>query len=152
MNEHTEPQFIPADRRLRAAVLAVALVLIAAGAVGLSMIRAELRAIDSLGEEDLPAAVARLRRVVAVVAWLGAIGFVGASAWFFRLGWRINRSGQYPPPGARVIRETPVRVGGAARRKANLAMLAAVLSGTIGTLGMLHFYRTAERVLGELLR
>lgn len=145
-----EIETVPADPRLRRLAVVLAIVLGMAGVAGMLALRAAMGPLDKLGPDDLPAAVARLLRVVAVVAWAGGLGFVGCAWWLFRLARRINRSGRYPPPGMKVVRDTRVRTGRAARTTANAALLFAVLAAAAGTVGMVRLYRTAEDVLRSL--
>ena len=145
-----EDQFVSADKRLRWAVVAAALVLIAGGVAGLLMLNSSLRGIEKLQGDDLQAAVDRAVRVTAIVAWVGGLSCVGCGLWLFRLGHRVNRFGRYPPPGTRVIRNTRVRTDAAARTVANAVLVGSLLSTAAGTLGMWYLYRLAVDALGKL--
>jgi hypothetical protein len=143
-------QFVPADKRLRWAAVLAALLLVAGGAAGLGMLHRSLAGIEKLQGKDLQAAIDRAVRLTTIVAWVGGLSFVGCGLWLFRLGHRINRFGRYPPPGTKVIRNTPIRTDAAARRIANLALLGSVVFTTVGTLGMWHLYRLAVDVLRKI--
>jgi len=145
-----EDQFVAADRRLRRAVVVAAVVLVAAGVAGMWMLGSSLRGIEKLEGDRLQAAVDRAVRVTAIVAWVGGLSFVGCGLWLFRLGHRINRFDRYPPPGTRVIRDTRVRSGAAARTVANAMLLASLLSTAAGTFGMWYLYRLAVEALRGL--
>ena len=145
-----EDQFVPADRRLRWAVIVAALLLIVAGLAGLLWLASSLRGIEKLEDEQLQVAVDRAVRVTTIVAWVGGLSFVGCGLWLFWLGRRINRSGRYPPPGVKVIRNTRIRSGAAARTMANAALVGSVLCTAAGTFGMWYLYRLAVEVLREL--
>lgn len=77
----------------------------------------------ALKQWGIPALAERLRgadegtmRVLKVVGLACLSIPLGASVYLFRLGRRIQLSGQLPVPGARVIRDTPVVYGQPARR------------------------------------
>lgn len=74
-----------------------------------------------------------IHRVQIVLDWFGALLFpvVGYAAW---LAYRTLTTGQWPLPGALVIRDTPVQRG----RKAHVRGLAfAVLAILLGTMAIL---------------
>jgi hypothetical protein len=144
-----EPEVVPADRRARWVAMAAALLMASAVLAVLSMLRAEFRRIDALAVEDLPAAVDRMLRITAVVAWLGGAGFVGMAAWLVVLARRIHREGRFPPRGTKVIKDTPVRTGPAAARIAAVALAGAVFCLVMGTLGMWYLYQLAEQALRQ---
>ncbi len=148
--EDSQPEIVPADRRLRRLAVAAVVLLSIGGVAGILSLRSSMDQIDKLKEDDLPAAAHRLQSVVAVVAWVGGLSFVGCALWLFQLGWRTNRAGRYPPPGMKVIKDTPVRTGSAARAIANLALVGALLAAAVGTLGMWRLYQVAAELLQDL--
>ncbi len=75
----------------------------------------------------------------------GRMGWVGAglvavvcgpllllALHFLRMASRVARAGRFPPPGARVIRDTPVLEGPAAKRRVLLLRGMAVMVGAMG--------------------
>lgn len=71
--------------------------------------------------------VARMRSMIAL-ALTGSALCMGALAWHAaRSGQRARSSEQWPLPGARVIRDTPMRRGRAAARIGVLLQIAAVV-------------------------
>lgn len=54
------------------------------------------------------------------------------SAYLWRLGARIVHSGVFPPPGMRVVRDTPVLLGRAAVRRGRLLKVLGLLAGAAG--------------------
>jgi len=142
-----QDEIVPADKRQRRQVIVAMVVL---GAVGLAVLFGLERQIDqiqAMAEKDLPAAAARMTRLVAILSIAGGIGFVGAGAWFWRLGRRIRQSGCFPPPGMRVIKDTPMCTGAKARTRAHVAQAAALGCVIVGTLGMWYLYHVAASVL-----
>lgn len=63
--------------------------------------------------------------VLALPAWI-------LGGYLARLGARSLRAGQFPPPGMRVVRDTPVRTGGAGR---STAVALCVLGGLVAFTG-----------------
>ena len=96
--------------------------------------------------DPLEAAIERLERWTTVLGWIGGLSFVGIGLWMFALGWRINRAGQYPPPGMKVIRDTPIRTGPQARTMANVLQLAAFVLITAGVVATWWLHQVALRI------
>ena len=68
-------------------------------------------------------AALRLLKTLGIVTAVVPLGFF---VHFFRLGRRIQLSEQYPAPGARVIRDTVVIDGPAARRRGTFVIAVSV--------------------------
>ena len=124
-------------------LLAVAAVLVALGY--------QLGQLDRLEGQELREAIRRLQWSAAGIAWLGAVGFLGAAWWLFWLGRTINRTGRYPPPGVPVLWKTRIRTGPSALLRANFALLGAVVLAAVGTLGIIWPYQQAIEALRNLL-
>jgi hypothetical protein len=71
--------------------------------------------------------LAQARRLLWSVTALLSLIAAGAALVLTRLAARIFRSGRYPPPGALVLRDTPVRTGTRARALAWLGLTCAAL-------------------------
>ncbi len=136
-----------ADPGYRLAAGLGTLVLAAVALVVLWVMRSQMHRLEALAESDLPAAVERAMWMVAAVAWSGALGFVGVGAWFWLLGRRIRRAGQYPPPGMKVLRDVAVRRGRKAIALANMAQAGALIVATGGLAAMWYLHRLAEALL-----
>jgi hypothetical protein len=141
-----QPEIVPADRRLRALSLLAAVLIAAAGMAVIWVLRGELREIKALAEDDRAAAVEKMLRLTAAVAWVSGLSFVAAGAWIWWLARRTYRAERFPPPGMRVVRDTRVRTGTAARNIANIAFLAAFVCIATGTVGMWYLYRLAADI------
>ncbi|HPP54907.1 MAG TPA: hypothetical protein PK777_18265, partial [Thermoguttaceae bacterium] len=105
------PQMVLPEKRWRLAVLLGAGVVLLGGAAGLGALGYQITRLDRLQPDQLREAIGRLQWSAAGIACLGAGGFLGATLWLCRLGWKINRTGQYPPPGMRVLWKTQIRQG-----------------------------------------
>jgi len=137
-----------ADPRARRLAMAAAVVMFAAGGVLLWLLEGRLRAIRQMVQQNPAAAAQQAVQIAGWVAWAGGAGMVGLGVWLWRLGRRINRTGRFPPPGMKVVRDTPVRTGPQARNLASLAEFCAFLAVVGGVLGMWFFYRTVQRLVG----
>jgi hypothetical protein len=135
-------QIQPADPSARRHALTILLVGAAAG-VALIAIAGALRPdVEAWLKADLEA---RSRIVLGVMAFLLGAPLVGLAAYLWRLGGRVVRAAQFPPPGTRVVRNTPIVTGGAATRAgrvlqtcaAALALAAVILVGFIWRVAML---------------
>jgi len=71
---------------------------------------------------------------IAAASVCGA-SLVALGTWLWMLGRRINRAGCFPPPGAKVVRDTQVRTGQRACNMANVAQAGAFLFIVAGTVG-----------------
>jgi len=71
--------------------------------------------------------VARIRSVFTALA----VFVTAVAAWEFWFALRILRAGQWPLPGAFVLRDTPVRFGARARVRGVLVFVAAVFSAGV---------------------
>ncbi|HSG82129.1 MAG TPA: hypothetical protein VLC48_07760 [Gemmatimonadota bacterium] len=81
-----------------------------------------------------------------VAAGLGLLVFLMAG-WLFRLARLVSKSGRFPPPGTRVIYETPVLTGAAARHKAYIGYALAAVLLFAGLVGTFLLWRVTESLL-----
>ena len=150
-NTDTEPQpdqpVVPGDPRLRQWTLLLAAAMLLTGLAALWLLRTALADLEQLAQRDLPAAVNRTLRLVMGIAVLGSAGMVGCAAWLWFLARKIRRSGRFPPPGMKVIKDTPLRQGPQAQSMAARAQVAAVLLLTLGTAAMWYLYHLATAAL-----
>lgn len=105
-----------ADQRLRRTAMVVVVAAAALGGVALWALQRWLDGVaaGSRGAGSLLALVFGATVGVNVLA-LAALG-----AYLWRYGARVRAASQFPPPGARVIRDTPVLRGSAALRRGRL--------------------------------
>ncbi|MCS7305449.1 MAG: hypothetical protein NZ602_10135 [Thermoguttaceae bacterium] len=145
------PQVVLPDKRWQRWVLLVAVLTLLGAGVTLTKLASWIFSLDQLEAEQFRQSVAHLKQLVALIACLGAVGFLGAAGWVFRLAWKITRTGQYPPPGMRVLWKSKIHTGPAALLRANFAYLLAVILVAGGSLGMLWLYQQANQSLHQLL-
>jgi len=146
-NPASGPEIIPADPKARRVALALVLAGLVAGGTAVLWLNRYQDDLLRLARKDRPVAVAKALRLANAVALAGGAGLVAAGVWFAVLGRRICSAGRFPPPGMRVVRDTPVRTGAAARRLAALATAAAVLLILCGTVGMWYFCAVARALV-----
>ncbi len=123
------PEIQPADPVYRVRFLIAMTVVALAGAVGVLYLDGYLTELHALAAESQPLAAGKALRAGRAVLAVVAAGAAVISLYLARVSWRTLGSGRFPPPGTRVISDTRVRYGRAARRRgrAGLAMAAATL-------------------------
>lgn len=117
-----------------AAVAAVAVVTVAWG----------LPAAEEFLRRQPPAEAARIVTVLALAAFLPAIP-LGYFVW--RHGQRIVASGRFPPPGTRVIRDTPVVTGREAGSRGVALRTMGALLAALGAAGAVVVPLLLERLV-----
>lgn len=130
-----------ADQRLRRLTT---IALVVATLVCLLAMFAFQRWINGIGEgQHVAQVVARIRSMIGLALTGSALCFAVLAWHAARIGQRARSSEQWPVPGARVIRDTPVRRGRAATRIGVLLQVAAVvlivLASAAGTLSWRMF-------------
>lgn len=142
-------QIIPADEKFRKRVTLVLSVAAAFGLIVVVMLRTYLAQQLDLAEHNLHGAVdnvAWLFRAFLIVSGAALIGGAGYCGW---LAYQIRRSGQYPPPGMKVFRDTEIRRGGQATLRAALAVGCSVLLLLAATAGAWHAERMFTAAIGK---
>jgi len=142
-----EPEILPADKTHRNWIVAVALLGAILVLLLVVVLDEQIEEIKRQAGEDPRKAVETILRLIAVTACVSGAGLVGMALWFWRLGRRVRLTGRFPPPGMKVIRDTPVRTGPRARNVANVARLTALLCALAGTVGMWYLHQLAVAAL-----
>ena len=142
-----EQQVVTGDKRLRFQVWLAVAVLLVGAAIGLGIFRSQMAEVNKTVGQQQQAAVAAMARLVTIVAWIAALSSLGTAAWFAQLAWRIQRAGQYPPPGMKVLRAKTVRSGRQARSAARWAWALAAGS-LLGVLLAWYLWSMAIEKLG----
>jgi hypothetical protein len=107
-------EILRADPRLRRKTLIAIGIATILGLIVLAMFRNWLNEIGALPGNDL--LIARLRRMIGI-ALTGCAICLALLAWYaVHQSARIRKALQWPVPGTRVLRDTPIRRGDAALR------------------------------------
>jgi hypothetical protein len=77
-------------------------------------------------------------------SWAVCLPVAALATWLWLEGGRVRRAGRFPPPGARVIRDTPILHGDAARRRATAYRIIAILLGLLSAGTLTSVYRLVE--------
>jgi hypothetical protein len=81
-------------------------------------------------------------------SWAACAPVAVLALWLWRAGGRVGRAGRYPPPGAKVIRDTPVVHGDAARLRATALKALGLLLGLLSAGTLVAVYRLVARLEG----
>lgn len=141
MTRDTEIEIQPADPSARRAALAIVGILTVLGFALLVFVIKGRPALTAWLEED-PGT-----RIRWVLVWLGAttvVPLLGFGAYLWLVGMRIVHAERYPLPGAKVMRDTPVLSGDAARIRGRFAQALAVLLGVAAALLASSLWRLAS--------
>jgi hypothetical protein len=138
---------IPADKKYRKKAAFGLLVFLLISLACVQALVWEFKGIEALAETDGGEALGKIRKLVTALSAANAVVSVALALWFFALAYRILESGQYPPPGMRVFRDTRLRTGRQAR--AGAALQAAVALLLLSTnLVMLYLHRILDSLEG----
>jgi MFS family permease len=129
--ETTMNEMLRADPAARRKAIFLAMLLIAAGAALAGFLQSFTGKLGLLAETDPQRALEQgsLLLLALSAALVGVT--LALAAWLYRQGSRIERAGRYPPPGARVIRDTPVVSGPGAAARGRLARWLAIGLGVV---------------------
>jgi hypothetical protein len=132
------PDIVPADNGLRLKYLAGAVLLAILAAVLWPYWTRILEDIKILGQNRPDLELKKLVYYARVIFGIGMIlvGIAGTS--MVRTAVRILRSGRFPPPGMRVLRDMPVIIGTGAKVRAFLLIAVTIL--LVGSQLFLFFY------------
>lgn len=110
----------PADPRARRAALLIIAVGFVAGVVLLWGLEAGQPAVARWLREDPARTAARAQLLLAGLAVATSGPALAAGAYLWRLGSRIVAAERFPPPGLRMVQETLVLTGAAARSRGRI--------------------------------
>jgi len=145
----TDGEILPADPKARRMAIALALGVGVLGAAAVWAVRHYQRQILELAEVDRAAAVAKAIQLTDLFAWVVGLSLMGIGLWAAWLGRRIHKAQQFPPPGMRVIRDTPVRTGPTARRIGLMGMGLGLAIGLMGPVAIWLLRSLARTLLAQ---
>ncbi len=123
-----DTDLISADNALRKKFFLILVIVVLASIVLEPHLKAYMHQIDQLSKKDPELA---LEKTKLLLKWSMRVVFAalaGMGTYLILLARRTLRSGKYPPPGMRVIRDTRLRTGNQAKRAAvSLIFLASFL-------------------------
>jgi hypothetical protein len=115
-----------------------ALVLIAVGAgVGAATIVVSRRLLPAASAWVAEDVAGRLPVVTFILSAIPTLPLAASGGWLWRFGSRVVNAGRFPPPGLRVVKDTPVFEGptavrrGQTLRAVGLALIVAALAGAV---------------------
>jgi len=132
----------PNARRIAVAIVACGTVV---GVVLITVARRFRPEFETWLEQDLSA---RLTFVIMTLTSLTTGPVLGLAAYAWHLGRRVLNAERYPPPGLRLIRDTPVVTGPAAGRRGRLIQLFAVVLAFAALLLAFFVWRLATILTG----
>ena len=113
-----DQDIIPADKELRKKFI-IFIVLVTIVAIIIEpYIKGYLDQIEQLSSKDPEIAFKKSMFILKVALGLVSLLLLSMGVYFVLLARKTLRSGQYPPPGMRVIRDTRLRTGTQAKRVA----------------------------------
>ncbi len=123
-----DTDLIPADKALRKKVILILVIVILASFVLEPHFKAYMHQIDQLSKKDPELALGKTMLLLKWSLRIVFLSLLGMGVYLILVARRTLRSGQYPPPGMRVIRDTRLRTGDQAKKAANsLIVLASFL-------------------------
>ncbi len=117
-----------ADPQRRRQALAVVLLTLAFGALALWALQRWFREVRSLYGSDAQSLKEQLAFVLSASSAALVVLVLLVGMWLWRIGNHVRGAGRFPPPGARLVRDSVVLHGAAAARRGRLLhVLAAAL-------------------------
>ncbi len=139
------PEIQPADPATRRRALAGAAAVALAGWLALFTLQRWLR---GLGGADPVATRLALEDAMIWGSWAACLPVAVFATWLWLQGLRIMRAGRYPAPGMKVIRDTPVLHGGAARLRGLVLRVLAVFLALFAAGTLVAVHRLVARLEG----
>ncbi len=117
----------PADPQLKRRFLLGMTGLAILIALGIHALDAYLLELHVLAQDAQPTAAAKAQDLIRMVLALLIAGTAALCLYLARSSWQTLKSERFPPPGTRVLSDTPIRRGAQARRYGQAGLLVAVL-------------------------
>ncbi len=94
----------------------------------------EIRAISDVTDMNPDVAVIRLKILINIIGYAMIVFGIGFGVYFLNLAFKVNSTGQFPPPNALLLRKTSTVYGSAAQFRETLLYVSAVASMLSGFL------------------
>ncbi len=115
---------ILADKKLRKQVLIALLICIPLGGFLIQGTSAYIDEYESLMTTDIELAIVKIKKLLTTITVINAIFSSASALYLTSLAIKILKSDHYPPPGMRVIRDTPPQI----RKKAKHIAVALIVT------------------------
>jgi heme/copper-type cytochrome/quinol oxidase subunit 2 len=143
-----DQDIIPADKELRKKIIIFIVFVTIVAIVTEPYIKGYLDQIEQLSKKDPELAFKKSMFILKVALGFVSLSLLSMGVYFVLLARKTLRSGQYPPPGMRVIRNTRLRTGTQAQRAAiSLIVLSCIL--IILAFFFLYFPWAFEKTIGQ---
>ena len=128
---------VPADKEFRKRFIVFLMLIVIVFVVIILSMKSYLDQMEQLRREDPGLAG---KKVVLLLKWwmgLGSLPILGLAVYQIILARRILKSGRFPPPGMKMIRDTKIQTGAKAKK---VAISLIVLSSIIGVIILFLVY------------
>jgi hypothetical protein len=137
------PEIQPADPATRRRALIVAGAIAVAGWAAFFALQEWLARLPGTDPEHMREA---LERALILGSWAAMLPVALLSVWLWLYGARVGRAGRFPAPGAKVVRDTPVLLGDAARLRGTALKVLAAFLGLLSAGTLIAVYRLIARL------
>jgi len=137
---------IEADKKYRNRMLLVALILIIIGFFIIQCFQTLSNKLSALAEESPELAIQKAENSYKIIFFVMFVLSLILCIYLYRLGTSILKSGQFPPPGIKVIRDTKLETGKKARSKGRLLRIFSVLFLLMSILVPLMVFLTLRKL------
>lgn len=130
--DSAEAGMLKADRGLRIRLLLFLALFSVLGTLVIFGLERHLEKIVAASEDNPEQAVREVFRLLRLSAGVGGAGLLVFGLYFTHFSLKVLSSGQFPPPGTKVVRDTRVQTGPAARLRAGAGIALATLLIVLG--------------------
>jgi len=147
MDEKSPEIVIPADKKLRGIILMVLILAAAVGCLIILYFKGLLADMEVLAEHSPDRAVDKISGVLRALALAmgGSILFIAVYLAYF--SQRVWKTAQFPPPGTRVIKDTRLITGAAAKRRGAIGLILAAVIGILGIIISVLMWRLVSSLV-----
>lgn len=144
-----DDKIIPADKTLRRKLIIFVLLFAIIGVFVIGYIFFSLEHIRELAKVNPRVALERMTRLFDIVLIVIALVSLFYGIYSLIIAVRVIKSGRFPPPGTRVIRDTHISTGKIATIRAISLIAIALVMILVGILGPLYVHNSMKMVLPD---